>query len=102
MGHRANLILVENKIPKIYYTHSLAQEIPSILAMGLEFCEQFFPQFNQVNFILDIAWSEGGILIDKDNKNVLVFGGCDLASVSALKRLYIKEVRKFWKGWTID
>lgn len=101
MGHRANLIIIENKEPKIYYTHWGAQNTPNILAQGLEFCEQYFRGFNEDGWLMDNAWAEGGILIDKDNKKVLIFGGCDTDYTPVLQRLYCKHITEIWKNWTV-
>lgn len=101
MGHRANLIIVENKEPKIYYTHWESQKTPNILAQGLEFCENYFKTFNEDGYLMDNAYAEGGILIDKDCKKVLVFGGCELDYTPSLQRLYCKHVTKFWEGWVV-
>ena len=102
MGHRANLVLVENKEPIIYYTGRRAQETPNILAQGLNFCEKYFSEFDEVGWLMDNAFAEGGILIDKDNKKILIFGGGDISYTPALQRLYCKHITKIWKGWNVE
>lgn len=102
MGHRANLVLVENKEPKIYYTHWRAQETPNILAQGLDFCEKYFKEFNEEGWLMDNAFAEGGILIDNDNKKILIFGGGETDYTPALQRLYCKHIIKIWKGWEVE
>ncbi len=102
MGHRANLILVENKEPKIYYSHRAAQNTPEILAQGLAFCDNYFKQFNEDGWLMDNAFAEGGILIDKDNKRVLIFGGGDISYTPALQRLYAKYMSKTWQDWIVE
>ena len=101
MGQRANLVIVQNSEPKIYYTHWRAQETPNILAQGLEFCEKYFKEFNEDGWLMDNAWAEGGILIDKDQNKVLIFGGSEIDYTPALQRLYCKHITKIWKNWTI-
>lgn len=101
MGHRANFILVEGKKHKIYYTHWRALEIPNILAQGLDFCEKYFKEFNEDGWLMDNASAEGGILIDKDNNKILIFGGEDTSYTPALQRLYCKHIIKIWKGWNV-
>lgn len=102
MGHRANLVLVENKESKIYYTHSRAQEMPNILAQGLDFCEKYFKGFDEDGWLMDNAFAEGGILIDKDSQKILIFGGADMSSTPALQRLFCKYIAKIWEGWEIE
>lgn len=99
MGHRANLVLVENKKYKIYYTHWKAQETPNILAQGLDFCEKYFKEFDENSWLMDNVFAEGGLLIDKDNKKILIFGGGDIGYTPVLQRLYCKHIVKIWKGW---
>jgi hypothetical protein len=101
MGNRSNLVIVENKEPKIYYTHWSAQKTPNILAQGLEFCEKYFKGFSEYGWLMDNAWSEGGILIDKDQKIVLIFGGSETGYIPALQRLYCKHITRIWKNWTV-
>jgi len=101
MGQRANLVLVENKEPKIYYSQWGAQKTPNILAQGLDFCEKYFKEFNEDGWLLDNAFADGGILIDKDNSKVLIFGGGDTSYTPALQRLYCKHIVKIWVGWDV-
>lgn len=102
MGHRANFIILENDQPRIYYSHGRAQETPSILAQGLAFCEAYFLGFNEWSLLMDNAWAEGGILIDKDKKHLMIFGGADTSYTPALQRHYCKHLPTIWKGWTIE
>ena len=102
MGHRANLVLVENREPKIYYAPWRAQETPSILAQGFDFCESYFKEFTEEGWLMDNAFAEGGILIDKDNKKVLIFGGSEVSFTPALQRLYCKHIIRIWKNWNVE
>lgn len=101
MGLRANLIIIENGKIEIYYTHTQAENTPNILAQGLEFCEKHFRNFDESNRLMNNTWAEGGILMDKDQKKVLIFGGADIAFTPALQRLYCKYMTKIWKNWTV-
>lgn len=101
MGQRANFVIVENNKSRIYYSHWEAEHTPNILAQGLEFCEKYFKEFTEDGWIMDNAFAEGGILIDKDKFNILIFGGSDTAYTPALQRLYCKYIAKIWKGWNI-
>lgn len=101
MGQRANLVIVENNEPRIYYSHWDAPYTPNILAQGLEFCEKYFKDFNEDGWLMDNAFAEGGILIDKDKNNVLIFGGSETAYTPALQRLYCKHITKIWENWNV-
>lgn len=101
MGQRANLIIVENREHKVYYSHWLAQETPNILAQGLEFCEKYFTEFSEDKLLLDNASAEGGILIDKDSNKVLIYGGEETSYTPALQRLFCKHIVKIWKEWNV-
>ncbi len=101
MGHRANLILLENNNPRIYYSHWDGNYIPIILYQGLEFCEKYFVGFDEHGWLMDNAWSEGGVLIDKDNKNILFFS-VEFLETIALQNAYINYLKKsIWMGWNI-
>lgn len=101
MGHRANLILVEDKEPKIYYSHWDGQNTPNILSQGLEFCEKHFKKFKEDGWLMDNAWAEGGILIDKDNK-VVQFFNVELLEVIAIRNRFIDFLQKnIWTDWSI-
>ncbi|MEG0931177.1 hypothetical protein, partial [Algoriella sp.] len=102
MGHRANLIIIENEKNKIYYSHWSGNSIPNIISQGLEYCEKYFKNFNEDGYIMDNAWAEGGILIDKDNKYILFFGG-EFLETNALRKAFIKYLNQYiWIDWKID
>jgi len=101
MGHRANLILVENKTPKIYSDHWDGQKTPNLLAQGLVYCENHFKGLKEDGYLMDNVWAEGGILIDKDKQNVLFFNVEFLESV-ALQNAFINYLEQnIWINWTI-
>ncbi len=102
MGHRANFVIVENSIIKIYFSQGKAQETPNILAQGLAFCEKYFEEFIEESMLMDNAWAEGGILIDKDLKKVLIFGGSETNYTPALQRHYCKHMSGVWKSWSVQ
>lgn len=102
MGHRANLILLENKLTKIYFSHWDGQKTSKILAQGLEFCEKHFKKHNQDGWLMDNAWSEGGILIDKDNK-VILFFDLEYFNTIVIRNFFIEFLQKTkWIGWYIE
>lgn len=101
MGQRANFVILENKEVRIHYSNWEAPNTPNILAQGLEFCESYFKEFNEMTWLMDNAFAEGGILIDKDKYSILIFGGWEITYTPALQRLYCKHITKIWKGWNV-
>lgn len=102
MSSYANFVIVENKQFSIRYSTIQGEFCHRIFAQGLEFCEEFFQAYplSEVQVITDVL--EGGILLDKDNKKALVFGGHDDLDFSpTLQRFYIKHVKQFWPGWDV-
>lgn len=102
MGCRANFVIVDNKKTIIYYCHDGGYHAPEIVAKGLEYCEKYFQELQESDSLMDIVWAEGGILIDKDKKNVLLFGGEDPQWTPALQRIYCQKVVNIWQGWNVQ
>lgn len=101
MSSRANFVLIENRQVQLYYS-TYALSTPAILAQGLEFCESLFKKHICCEYLLDNAWAEGGILIDKDNKLVLMFGGEEIAPFPAAQRQYVQYMMETsWQGWNV-
>lgn len=104
MSTRAHFIIVEKGEKKIFRSKD-GQVAPNILAQGLDFCESYFKKMHEdERLVLDNAFAEGGIMIDKDTKNILIFGGSEgeIFYYPALQRLYCEHVQKFWNGWNIQ
>lgn len=104
MGERANFVLVENGHTTIFYHKWWAYKTDRILAQGLSFCEQLFKDKCTEEFcLMNNAWADGGLLIDKDQKKALIFGGDDMGSTPALQRLYRQYLRATnWVNWDIQ
>ena len=99
MGARANFIILENNTPKIFYAIWDAPDVPRIMAQGLEFCENYFRKQYESGFLMDNAFAEGGILIDKDKKTVFLFNEEEF--IPAICRLYLRIVQMFLDGWKL-
>ncbi len=102
MSHRANFVWLENEDLKIYYSSMGALYSPQLLAQGFLFCKEYFKEFHEHGWLMDNAWAEGGILIDVNKFNVLVFGGEDVDWTPALQRHYIKRIKKIWNNWNVE
>lgn len=101
MGHRANLVLLEKNKVKIYYSQWEGQKSSKILSQGLKFCERHFKKFNEDDYLMDNAWAEGGILIDKDKKKIMFFE-IELLESGGLRKIFIEYLEQnVWIGWKI-
>jgi hypothetical protein len=102
MGHRANLVIVDEKEYHLYYCHWCALTIPRDLFWGPEWALGFIAQQESVatNAWLDNIWAEGGALVDIHAKVVLLWG---LSAVGALpyRRIYLELMREVWQGWSV-
>jgi hypothetical protein len=101
MGHRANLILVENDDYQLFYCHWCALSIPQEVFWGPRFALGFMRQQNAVNKNdwLDDVWAEGGVLIDIQKQALLVWGGESLNYDVVLRRMYLALLQENWQGW---
>lgn len=101
MGHRANLVLVEQDTAKIYRSHWDGHKVLNILTQGLDFCEKHFRKFPEVDWLYDNAWAEGGLLVDKDKKQILFFN-LELLDTVGHQNAFIDYLKvELWKGWDI-
>lgn len=92
MGHNANLVLLNNDKLEIYYSHWGGQKTSKILLKGLKFCERHFRELREIgNLIGDAA--EGGILIDKNKKNIVYFDS-ELLESGGFRRKFIEYLEK--------
>lgn len=104
MGHRANLVLVEDGNYRLFYCHWCAITIPSDIFWGPHYAIPFVQTQQKMEADesgwLDEIWSEGGVLVDSDRRHVLVYGGDGLHYDIPLRRLYMELLRLAWPGWT--
>ncbi len=102
MGQRANFVWIENGITTIHYSGYQAGNTAKIVAQGLQFCRNFFKEFTIDIFLMDTAFAEGGILIDFDQKIVMVFSFGHTWSNPVYKRHFSNFISKTWNGWSIQ
>jgi hypothetical protein len=101
MGARANLVWKEKDEIKIYYSGRKGQFTDYIVEQGLDFCRDYFPIFHEEPYLMTNAYAEGSIMIDVDQKHVILFGGGDVNNFPCFRRHYLKRVRPKWPSWTI-
>lgn len=103
MGHRANLIIIENRKYALYYTHWGAITITNDLFWGPQHAIDFVRGLRAVDESswLDDVWAEGGAVIDCDNQQLLLYGGDVLLYDVPLRRVYLGMLRRVWEGWDV-
>lgn len=103
MGHRANLVIVENGDYTLYYSHWCANRLEQHLFWGPEPALQFMRMQDQVDRSrwLNTVWAEGGAVLDRDHHVLLFFGGEDVRYDIPLRRAFLDMMRRVWSGWEI-
>ncbi|MCA9098170.1 MAG: hypothetical protein KDA36_07285, partial [Planctomycetaceae bacterium] len=103
MGHRANLIIIENHEWSLYYSHWCANTITSDLFWGPQHAVNFTRKQSEVDESgwLDDIWAEGAAVIDCDHRVLLLYGGEDILYDVPLRRIYLEMLRRVWSEWDI-
>ena len=103
MGHRANLIIADERSYKLFYCHWCAISLAKDLFWGLDYAIEFIYNQERVDESgwLDDAFAEGGVVIDIYNKVLLFFEGDYLIYEISLKRLYLKLLAEVWQDWEV-
>ena len=102
MGHRANLILVDESDFSLYFCHWCALNIPGNLFWGPTHAQAFIQnqELEQWGW-LDTNWAEGGVVFDPFQKVLLFWGGEDLRFDSSLRRTYFELMQYQWPDWEL-
>ncbi|MCA9184371.1 MAG: hypothetical protein R3E01_25650 [Pirellulaceae bacterium] len=103
MGQRANLILVADRQYELYYSHWCANTLPRDLFWGPDHATKFVQIQRSVDESgwLDNIWAEGGAVVDRDNKVLMLFGGEDVLYDVPLRRVYLQMLQRVWGQWTV-
>lgn len=104
MGDRANYAIVHRGRLKVFYAHWGGPTVPRELAAGPLACERFIRAQRRETSgrLLEFAFMEGGIILDKDRRRALVFGGpADVNYSPAVQARLLERLRPAWPGWTI-
>jgi hypothetical protein len=101
MGHRANLVVIENRQSALFYCHWCANTVPCDLFWGPAYAIAFARRQCPVDDAgwLDTVWAEGGAVIDVDDTTLLLYGGEALLSDVPLRRVYLALLQHAWQGW---
>jgi hypothetical protein len=104
MGHRANLVVVDDDGWRLYYSHWVANGIYRRLAAGpdaaLAFVRAQSPADPRDGW-LDDVWSEGGALIDVPARRLLWYGNDWMIELPAW-RVFRRVLAETWPGWRVD
>jgi hypothetical protein len=105
MGHRANLLLVDETGYTLYYCHWCGKSIPEDVFWGPQYAIPFIRQQREVNVAdgwLDDVWAEGGVLVDISRHTLLLWGGESLSYDIPLRRLYLELLEEVWSVWKVQ
>jgi hypothetical protein len=103
MGHRANLIVVENGTYDLYYTHWGAVTLPGDLFWGPDHAVRFIRMQAPVDESgwLDDIWAEGGAVVDRDRRVLLLYGGEGLLYDAPYRHVYMDLLARVWAPWEV-
>ncbi|MCR4317279.1 MAG: hypothetical protein NUW37_13150 [Planctomycetes bacterium] len=104
MGHRCNLVIVENDDWRLYYSHWGAINLARETFWGPKFARQFVEMQNpekKDRGWLDTTSSEGSVLLDFDKKIFLIEAGDQELGDLPRRKFYLDLVRCVWKGWKV-
>jgi hypothetical protein len=121
MGQRANLVVIQDGVWRLYYDHWCANRLDVELFWGPELARQFIEQRapkeqgptprsagfrgpvhpRNREWLLDEVWCEGAAVLDLDERVLLFFGGEDLMRDAPLRRAYLHLMRENWAPWQI-
>lgn len=104
MGQRANIVIIENGARSLYYDHWCANRLDAELFWGPETALAFTRQTEPVSEPegwLDEVWCEGAAVLNVDRKELLWFGGEDVAYDVRLRRIHNKMMKSLWPNWTL-
>jgi len=104
MGHRANLITVDEHGYRLFYSHWAAASLPQDLFWGPEHAHAYVHahQEEEADELLDCVLGEGGALIDHHRRVLLIFGSGGVATDIPFRRFILHLMRFSWPGWSIQ
>lgn len=102
MGHRANLLLVDESGYELYYCQWCALSLVKEFFWGPEYAFRFIKQLPPAKGWLDTVWAEGGAMLDTHRNRMMLFGCDDITYDIPLRRVYHELIQLIWEGWQID
>lgn len=101
MGHRANYLLLEPQGSRLFYSHWAAKNVETDLFWGSEQAERFILAQTPCQEWLDDVWCEGGAVLDKVERELVVFGGIDILYDVYRRSVWLTLIAPFWEGWNV-
>jgi hypothetical protein len=101
MGQRASYVVVEEGRIDLYYSHWGAPSIPEHLLAGPDGMLAYIRRVVTIDKLLDDVWAEGAVLLDRDHRRLLFWGGEDIAIAPHLRRALLPILRLLWPGWSV-
>jgi hypothetical protein len=121
MGQRANLVVVQRGVWRLYYDHWCANSLDVELFWGPDLARAFIEQLppkeqgtlirpgvtgsppltRNCPWLLDEVWCEGGAVLDFDRRVLLFFGGEDIMRDVPYRRAYLHLLRENWPCWQV-
>ena len=103
MGHRCNLVIIENSQVSVYYDHWAATILDIELLWGAKIAREFIEERDvKPDSWLNDEWAEGGCVIDFDSKQLLWYGGDNILCAPELNLINHELLEIQWAGWTIE
>lgn len=106
MGHRANLVVVQDGLPTVRYDHWAAHDLSDRLVLGPAYTLRWVCQQERVDDRadggwLDEVWSQGGLTMDLEQRRLVWYdmpAGLDLVR----RRVVAALLARTWAGWTVE
>jgi hypothetical protein len=102
VGHRANIVFVDQGQVSIRCNKWAGLSMGQIVICGQRELDEHFDLGDERDHLLNDAWSEGSVLVDRDAKLLLFYVEhgplCDNAG---LRRAWLALMQEDWPGWTI-
>lgn len=101
MGSRAVIGILEHGQLRRWYDHWLANRLPEELLPGWDYFQHRADTGYPINDWLDIRWDEGSVLIDRDRRVMLVYGGEEASYDPGYRRAVVDLLGITWPGYRI-
>jgi hypothetical protein len=106
MGDRANYLIVQDGKLSVFFANWGGPTVPRDVKDGPQACERCIRDQEPVesNELLDFAYMEGGVALDKDQRRALIFGGPPEVNYGErVQQRLLGRLRPAWEkeGWTI-
>jgi hypothetical protein len=103
MGQRANLVIMNQDGYDLYYNHWCANTLPRDFFWGPEHAVSFIEAQTKVDHTgwLNDIWAEGGAVVDREKRLLLLFGGEDELYDIPRRRILLKLMQRVWGDWEL-